>query len=116
MVFKLKKESQFNSNSNNAKLNHRSIQNNYSLFNLRPNFQLQPFDLTNLIQQFPAPFMIMSDFKAHNTLFGSEKIKDKGRKIQDVIYHISTSAFLMMVQTHIYILAMVLTPQSILLL
>ena len=33
--------------------------------------------------------MIMSDFNAHNTLFGSEKIKDKGRKIQDVISYLN---------------------------
>ena len=40
---------------------------------------LQPFDLTNLIEQLqlPAPFMIMGDFNAQNPLWDSDKITDK---------------------------------------
>ena len=62
----------------------------YSLFNFHPsNFQLQPFDLTNLIEQLPAPFMIMGDFNADNPQWGSDKIMDKGSKIEDVISHLN---------------------------
>ena len=50
---------------------------------------LQPFDLTNLIEQLPAPFMIMGDFNAQNLLWDSDKITDKGRKIEDVTSHVN---------------------------
>ena len=53
-----------------------------------PNFPLPPFDLTNLIKQVPAPFMIIGDFNAHNRLWG-DKITDKRRKVEDVILHLN---------------------------
>ena len=33
--------------------------------------------------------MIMGDFNAHNPLWGSDKITDKGRKVEDVISHLN---------------------------
>ena len=52
-----------------------------------PNHQVQTQELTNLIQQLPAPFILMGDFNAHNPLWGSDKITDKGKKLEDAISH-----------------------------
>ena len=58
----------------------------------------------------------MGDLNAHNPQWGSDTITDKGKKFEDVILHLNLC--ILVVQTHIYmyILAMVLTPQLILLL
>jgi hypothetical protein len=45
-----------------------------------PNYQLQSQELINLIAQLSALFLLMGDFNAHNPLWGSNKMSDKGKK------------------------------------
>ena len=52
---------------------------------ISPNYKLQPRELTELIQQLPALFMIMGDFNAHNPLWGSVKVTDIGKIVEDVL-------------------------------
>jgi hypothetical protein len=52
-----------------------------------PNYQLQSQELIDLIAQLPAPFLLMEDFNAHNPLWGSDKMSDKGKKLKDAVSH-----------------------------
>jgi len=52
---------------------------------LPPNTNLVPNELDTLIQQLPAPFVLLGDFNAHNVLWGSNHISDRGHKIEDFI-------------------------------
>jgi hypothetical protein len=50
-----------------------------------PNTNLSPNELDTLVQQLPAPFVLLGDFNAHNILWGSNYISDRGRKIEDFV-------------------------------
>ena len=50
-----------------------------------PNYKLEPRELTDLIEQLPTPFMIVGDFNAQNPLWGSVKVTDIGKIVEDVL-------------------------------
>jgi len=52
---------------------------------LPPNTNLVPNELDTLVQQLPAPFVLLGDFNAHNILWGSNHTSDRGHKIEDFI-------------------------------
>ncbi len=47
--------------------------------------QLSTNDLDNLIKQLPTPFILLGDFNAHNILWGSNHISDRGKNVEDFI-------------------------------
>ena len=64
-----------------------SLHKKYALLCLYPS-SLQPRELTELIPQRSAPFIIVDDFNAHNPLLGGDKVIGKGKIVEDVIsYH-----------------------------
>ncbi|GFW51840.1 putative RNA-directed DNA polymerase from transposon X-element [Trichonephila clavipes] len=52
---------------------------------LPPNTAIHQHDLNNLINQLPAPFVILGDFNGHSTLWGSAKTNPRGRQIEQVL-------------------------------
>ena len=48
-----------------------------------PQHNLELRELNNLINQLPSPYIIMGDFNGHNPLWGSDKLTDKGKKLED---------------------------------
>ncbi|GFW69785.1 putative RNA-directed DNA polymerase from transposon X-element [Trichonephila clavipes] len=42
-------------------------------------------DLSNLVDQLPAPFVILGDFNGHSTLWGSVKTNPRGRQFEQVL-------------------------------
>ncbi|GFW54581.1 probable RNA-directed DNA polymerase from transposon X-element [Trichonephila clavipes] len=52
---------------------------------LPPNTAIHQHDLNNLINQLPAPFIILGDFNGHSTLWGSAKTNPRGRQIEQVL-------------------------------
>ncbi|GFV88922.1 putative RNA-directed DNA polymerase from transposon X-element [Trichonephila clavipes] len=52
---------------------------------LPPNTAIHQHDLNNLINQLPAPFVILGDFNGHSTLWGSAKTNLRGRQIEQVL-------------------------------
>ena len=48
-----------------------------------PQYKLELQELNNLITQLPSPYIIMGDFNGHNPLWGSDKLTDKGKKLED---------------------------------
>ncbi|GFT22382.1 putative RNA-directed DNA polymerase from transposon X-element [Trichonephila clavipes] len=52
---------------------------------LPPNTVIHQHDLNNLVDQLPAPFVILGDFNGHNTLWGSAKTNPRGRQIEQVL-------------------------------
>ncbi|GFX40162.1 putative RNA-directed DNA polymerase from transposon X-element [Trichonephila clavipes] len=52
---------------------------------LPPNTVIHQHDLNNLVDQLPAPFIILGDFNGHNTLWGSAKTNSRGRQIEQVL-------------------------------
>lgn len=55
----------------------------YLPFDIRPSMR----ELSHLIQQLPAPFIIMGDFNAHNPIWGSLTRDTRGKVIEDLIDH-----------------------------
>ncbi|GFV09409.1 RNA-directed DNA polymerase from mobile element jockey [Trichonephila clavipes] len=53
---------------------------------LPTNTAIHQHDLNNLINQLPAPFVILGDFNGHSTLWGSAKTNPRGRQIEQVLY------------------------------
>ncbi|GFW62607.1 putative RNA-directed DNA polymerase from transposon X-element [Trichonephila clavipes] len=51
---------------------------------LPPNTVIHQHDLKNLVDQLPAPFIILGDFNGHSTLWGSVKTKFRGRQIEQL--------------------------------
>ena len=43
-------------------------------------------DLMQLINQLPSPLMLLGDFNAHNELWGSNRTKQKSRKLEKVLF------------------------------
>ncbi|GFX38432.1 putative RNA-directed DNA polymerase from transposon X-element [Trichonephila clavipes] len=59
---------------------------NHSLLSfLPPNTVIHQHDLNNLVDQLPAPFIILGDFNGHSTLWGSTKTNPRGRQIEQVL-------------------------------
>ena len=58
-----------------------TICNIYLPPNDNPSFQ----DLHNLILQLPKPFIILGDFNAHNSIWGSNKNTTRGKLIESII-------------------------------
>ncbi|GFT29397.1 hypothetical protein TNCV_757511 [Trichonephila clavipes] len=52
---------------------------------LPPNTVIHEHDLNNLVDQLPAPFIILGDFNGHSTLWGSAKTNPRGRQIEQVL-------------------------------
>ncbi|GFU62247.1 putative RNA-directed DNA polymerase from transposon X-element [Trichonephila clavipes] len=52
---------------------------------LPPNTVIHQQDLNNLVDQVPAPFVILGDFNGHSTLWGSVKTNPRGRQIEQVL-------------------------------
>ncbi|GFV81901.1 putative RNA-directed DNA polymerase from transposon X-element [Trichonephila clavipes] len=52
---------------------------------LPPNTVIHQHDLNNLVDQLPAPFVILGDFNGHSTLRGSVKTNPRGRQIEQVL-------------------------------
>ncbi|GFX33303.1 CCHC-type domain-containing protein [Trichonephila clavipes] len=52
---------------------------------LPPNAVIHQQDLNNLVDQLPAPFVILGDFNGHSTLWGSVKTSPRGRQIEQVL-------------------------------
>ncbi|GFV30713.1 putative RNA-directed DNA polymerase from transposon X-element [Trichonephila clavipes] len=52
---------------------------------LPPNAVVHQQDLNNLVDQLPAPFVILGDFNGHSTLWGSVKTNPRGRPIKQVL-------------------------------
>jgi exonuclease III len=48
-----------------------------------PQYKLELQEHYNLINQLPTPYIIMGDFNGHNPLWGSDKLTDKGKKLED---------------------------------
>ncbi|HIP82064.1 MAG TPA: reverse transcriptase-like protein, partial [Desulfocapsa sulfexigens] len=42
-------------------------------------------DLQSLVDQLPKPYILMGDFNGHNPIWGSSRINDKGKLIEDLI-------------------------------
>ncbi|GFW49936.1 putative RNA-directed DNA polymerase from transposon X-element [Trichonephila clavipes] len=51
---------------------------------LPPNAVIHQQDMYNLVDQLPAPFVILGDFNGHSTLWGSGKTNSRGRQIEQV--------------------------------
>ncbi|GFT01389.1 RNase H domain-containing protein [Trichonephila clavipes] len=54
---------------------------------LPPNTVIHQHDLNNLVDQLPAPFVILGDFNGHSTLWGSVKTNPRGRQIEQDLYN-----------------------------
>ncbi|GFW95396.1 putative RNA-directed DNA polymerase from transposon X-element [Trichonephila clavipes] len=52
---------------------------------LPPNTVIHQHDLNNLVDQLPAPFIILGDFNGHSTLWDSAKTNPRGRQIEQVL-------------------------------
>jgi ribonuclease HI len=50
-----------------------------------PNTKLSPNELDTLVQQLPTPFVLLGDFNAHNILWGSNYISDRGKIVEDFV-------------------------------
>ena len=46
---------------------------------IHPNEEPKEFELNNLIEQLPRPFITMGDFNSHNEIWGSKKTDKKGK-------------------------------------
>ena len=50
-----------------------------------PNLSYSTLDLQLLINELPTPFLLLGDFNAHNPLWGSQALDNKGKAIEDLI-------------------------------
>ncbi|KAG5865312.1 hypothetical protein JTB14_028957 [Gonioctena quinquepunctata] len=50
-----------------------------------PNHTARDTDIMDLISQLPIPFILVGDFNAHNTMWGSERTFGRGKMIENVI-------------------------------
>ena len=56
----------------------------YVLYILQSN-NIQQRELSSLVNQLPAPFIIMGDLNGHNPLLGSNDTNNKGKHIEDML-------------------------------
>ena len=47
--------------------------------------QVTKEDKRDLLKQLPEPIILQADFKAHNSLWGSEKISTRGRMLEKIL-------------------------------
>ena len=52
---------------------------------LPPSLDFGLHDLQSLVDQLPVPFLLLGDFNAHNPLWGSENLDNKGIVIEDLL-------------------------------
>ena len=52
---------------------------------LPPRDQVTEEDMKDLLEQLPAPMILLGDFNAHNPLWGSEKISIRGRMLEKIL-------------------------------
>ena len=52
---------------------------------LPPDLDFNISDIQNLIDQLPAPFLLLGDFNAHNPLWGGQILDNKGKVIEDLL-------------------------------
>ena len=64
----------------------------YSIY-LPPGQRVSYNSLKDLVTQLPSPFIIMGDFNAHNTIWGSNKLDDRGRLVERLIDKCSLCIF-----------------------
>ena len=50
-----------------------------------PHSSIDCGELKSLIDQLPSPFLLMSDFNAHNPIWGSNTINNQGKKVEDLL-------------------------------
>ena len=50
-----------------------------------PSYALGVTELDNLVSQLPAPFILLGDMNAHNTIWGNSNTNDKGNKLEKFI-------------------------------
>lgn len=43
------------------------------------------FDMENIIQQLPSPFLLLRDFNSHSLSWGSDKHDDRGKQIENIL-------------------------------
>ena len=51
----------------------------------RNNFNFNPKDLQDVIDQLPSPFILMGDFNGYHTLWGYEDVNNRGQQLEDLI-------------------------------
>ena len=51
----------------------------------RNNFNFNPKDLQDVIDQLLSPFILMGDFNGHHTLWGCEDVNNRGQQLEDLI-------------------------------
>ncbi|GBN88540.1 hypothetical protein AVEN_257647-1 [Araneus ventricosus] len=59
---------------------------------LPPHDVITQQDLDNLVDQLPSPFILLGDFNAHSTLWGSGSTNSRGRQIEQFISNNCLSA------------------------
>ena len=52
---------------------------------LPPNLSISFRELSNLVQQLPAPYLLLGDFNAHNPLWGSDSLNTCGNHIENLM-------------------------------
>ena len=52
---------------------------------LPPTEQVTEQELIDLLEQLPAPLILLGDFNAHNPLWGSEKMSTRGRILENIL-------------------------------
>ena len=52
---------------------------------LLPTDQVTEEDMRELLEQLPAPMILLGDFNAHNLLWGSEKMNTRGRMMEKIL-------------------------------
>ncbi|KAG5862917.1 hypothetical protein JTB14_002287 [Gonioctena quinquepunctata] len=50
-----------------------------------PQDNWQENDITHIIEQLPTPFLLLGDFNAHNPLWGSELLSNRGRIVEQIL-------------------------------
>ena len=66
------------------------------------NFNFNPKDLQDVIDQLPSPFILMEDFNGHHTLWGCEDVNTRGQQLEDLI--LKNDLILSIKVIHIFIL------------
>ena len=57
-----------------------------NVFNIStPNRPVTEEDLRDLLEQLPAPMILLEDFNAHNQLWGSEKMSTRERVLEKIL-------------------------------
>ena len=75
----------------NLKTNLQAVAIRLSLWSvyIPQNNKPQPRELTRQIEQLQAPFLIVGDSNANSSLWGSDKVTDKGKVVEDVLSNLN---------------------------